>query len=91
MIPPTFVQEYAAPARKLKPKISTGSALSESQVPALLALVQLDGFSFAAAVWYYNTHCTDSQWWPEQQTGVNDQRVQYWANGFLALGVPVKE
>ncbi|KIW23014.1 uncharacterized protein PV07_11248 [Cladophialophora immunda] len=108
MMSPTFVQQYANSIPELKPKvvaIGTGSSLSGAQADQVLALVQPDQYSFAAAAWYYGTHCTDAQKQQVRQGGqqnwqaafitgcvqttVDDGRIAYWKKACEALGVKV--
>ncbi|KAJ9615550.1 hypothetical protein H2200_001625 [Cladophialophora chaetospira] len=98
MMSPTFVKEYASSIPELQAKVSTDAA-------ATLALVQSDQYSFAAAAWYYNAHCSDAQKKQVQAGGQNnwqtafitgcvgttldDKRVAYWKSACQALGVAV--
>lgn len=102
MLMPNFVKEYANSIPELKPKV----AAAGSDVDKVLALVMPDQYSFAAAAWYYNDHCTAEQkkqvraggqsgWQAAFVTGcvgttVTDERVQYWTRARNALGVPAK-
>ena len=103
MMSPTFVKEYALSIPELKAKVPTGSAPTDQS--ATLALVQPDQYSFAAASWYYNAHCSDAQKKQVQaggqnnwatalisgciNTAIDDKRVAYWKRACEALGVPI--
>ncbi|KIW87693.1 uncharacterized protein Z519_11667 [Cladophialophora bantiana CBS 173.52] len=108
MMSPAFVQEYANSIPELKSKVAaigTGASLSDAQADQILALVQPDHYSFAAAAWYYGTHCTDAQKtqirqggqqnWQTAfitgcvQTTIDDDRIAYWKKACQALGVKV--
>ncbi|KIX98912.1 uncharacterized protein Z520_05373 [Fonsecaea multimorphosa CBS 102226] len=108
MMSPTFVQQYANSIPELQAKVAaigTGASLTDAQADQVLALVQPDQYSFAAAAWYYGTHCTDAQkaqvrqggqqnWQTAFITGcvgttVDDGRVSYWQKACEALAVPV--
>jgi hypothetical protein len=105
MMSPTFVQEYAQSIPELRAKIPTG--VTPADLDATLALVQPDQYSFAAAAWYYNQHCTDAQKRQIQAGGQNnwasafiggcvntamdDSRIAYWVRACEALGVKVTQ
>ncbi|KIW83398.1 hypothetical protein Z517_02643 [Fonsecaea pedrosoi CBS 271.37] len=113
MMSPTFVQQYANSIPELQAKVAAiapppaaGTSLTGAQADQVLALVQPDKYSFAAAAWYYGTHCTDAQKklvrqggqknWEDAfitgcvQTTVDDDRIAYWKKACQALGVTVK-
>lgn len=105
MMSPTFVQQFANSFPELQSKVAAIGTGSDTQADQILALVQPDQYSFAAAAWYYSTHCTAAQKQQVQAGGQNnwqtafisgcvntaldDQRVAYWTKACEALGVPV--
>ena len=100
MMSPAFVKEYANSIPELK---TQAAALTDPD--AILALVQTDEYSFAAASWYYNAHCTDAQKgqikgggqanWASAfingcvNTAMDDSRIAYWNKANEALGIKV--
>jgi hypothetical protein len=56
MMSPTFVKQYVSSIPELAPK-----AAAVTDPAAILELVYPDQYSFAAAAWFYSTHCTDAQ------------------------------
>ncbi|OAP63686.1 hypothetical protein AYL99_02913 [Fonsecaea erecta] len=113
MMSPAFVQQYAESIPQLTAQVAAAvgtagtpsSSVTDAQADQVLALVQPDQYSFAAAAWFYATHCTDAQkalvrqggqqnWQTAFVTGcvgttVDDGRVAYWQKACQALGVPV--
>ncbi|OCT48901.1 hypothetical protein CLCR_05120 [Cladophialophora carrionii] len=105
MMSPTFVHEYAQSIPELRANIGVGA--TPADLDATLALVQPDQYSFAAAAWYYNQHCTDAQKRQVQAGGQNnwasafiagcvntamdDRRSAYWIRACEALGVKVTQ
>ena len=105
MMSPAFVKEYALSVPELQAKVPTGTAPTDLETT--LALVQPDQYSFAAAAWYYDGHCSDAQKKLVQAGGqnnwqtalilgcisttVDDKRVEYWKRACEALGVPVTQ
>ena len=107
MMSPTFVSEYAKSIPELQSKAAAITGTASTDLDAMLALVQPDQYSFAAAAWYYNKHCTDAQkkqiqaggqnnWQTAFITGcvntaLDDSRVAYWKRACEALGVTVAQ
>ena len=96
MLSPTFVKEYAASI----PAVSAQAA-SLTDPAAVLALVQPDQYSFAAAAWFLSAQCTSAvraqlqtgtlAGWEGWITGcvgttVTDARQAYWTRAVAALG-----
>jgi hypothetical protein len=98
MMSPSFVQQYL----KSIPELALRAA-ALADPAAILELVYPDQYSFAAAAWFYSTHCTEAQkkqvkaggqnnWASAFITGcigttVTDGRIQKWKLANQALGV----
>jgi hypothetical protein len=97
MMSPGFVKMYAA---SIPAVAAQAAALTDPA--AVLALVQPDAYSFAAAAWFLSTQCSASvraglqtgtlagwQAWVTGcvQTTVTDARTAYWQRAVQALGV----
>jgi hypothetical protein len=97
MMSPTFVKEYAASI----PAVSAQAA-ALTDPAAILALVQPNQYSFAAAAWFLSTQCSAAvraqlqtgtlagwQGWITGcvQTTVTPARQDYWTRAVAALGV----
>lgn len=106
MLMPNFVLQYARSIPGLEQQVQAATAESSdtNAVGAeVLALVQPDEYSFAAAAWYYSTYCTAEQkeqiktggraGWAEAfvtgcvGTSLTDDREAYWNRACQALGV----
>ncbi|KIW19704.1 hypothetical protein PV08_00278 [Exophiala spinifera] len=74
MMMPNYVAEFARSFKELADGDELGGTTTGSGDPdQVLDLVSADKYSFAAAAWYYDTHCT-----PEVKEGVQTGGEQGW-------------
>jgi hypothetical protein len=101
MMSPTYVQEYVASL----PELAGPLAAAGGDPDKILALVQPDQYSFAAASWFYAKHCSDSvkaavktgsqAKWSDAfikqcvGTSLEDGRVKSWTAAMKTLNAPI--